>query len=516
MIVFKDSFKNTPEGQKLKPVLPNERIEITIRIRRKKSIERALKELEKNGKIYTREEYREEFGLSKEDVKKIHDFANAKGLSVAHASYSRRSMILVGTAQNLTKAFGVSLYYYKTNNGRTFRGRSGSFKIPKSLKGIIAGIFGLDNRPQTFAKYKLLGENKRNTKRRIKSFNPDELARLYNFPKADGNNQCIGIIEFGGGHSMKDMEHYFNSIHSPMPTIKSVSVGNAHNNPGTVDDNEVALDIEVAGTIAPNATIVLYYAQNSAKGFIDSITQAVHDNKNKPSVISISWGGAEVRWSKQAMKNFTEVCKAAALMGVTICVATGDAGSDDKVSDGKAHVDFPASCPYVLACGGTTLTSYGKKIMNEIAWNKAPNAATGGGVSSFFRVPDYQKKTRLPSSANGTRFKGRGIPDLAAHADFKTGYRIYYRGAEHIAGGTSAVAPLIAGLIARINQIRNKPAGFINSFLYKSPFIFRDITKGNNDTSADNEGYKAGKGWDATTGLGVVDGMKLLTLLANK
>ena len=125
-----------------------------------------------------------------------------------------------------------------------------------------------------------------------------------------------------------------------MPVVKSVSVVPGHNKPGGSADDEVMLDIEVAGAIAPKATIVMYYAPNSTKGFIDAITQAVHDDVNKPTVLSISWGGPETIWTTQAKTNFNEVCKAAALLGVTICLASGDAGSDDGVGDGKAHVDF--------------------------------------------------------------------------------------------------------------------------------------------------------------------------------
>lgn len=510
LTVFKDSARKPPIARKGKKVKPEEPIEVTLRIRRKKSIEAALKELERTGKTYTREEYQQTFGLNDADVKKVEDFAAASGLSVVHTSYSRRIMILKGTSENMSKAFGVTLHCYTTKNNIAFHGRSGTLKIPKALNGILEGVFGLDNRPQATPKFKIkrgVGAKSKST-----SFNPDQLATIYNFPAGDGTGQTIGILEFGGGHTLKDLQHYFTGLKLPTPVVKSVSVGTGHNSPGGAADDEVMLDIEVAGAIAPKAIIVMYYAPNSTKGFIDAITQAVHDDVNKPTIISISWGGPETIWTTQAKTNFNEVCKAAALLGVTICLAAGDSGSDDGGGDGKVHVDFPASSPYVLACGGTKLTATNNKVTDEVVWHESNDSATGGGVSEFFPVPDYQSAAKVPLSVS-TKFKGRGVPDLAAVADPETGYNVYYKGKAQIIGGTSAVAPLMAGLIARINQIKKKPVGFIQPKIYKATTAFRDITSGDNITTSTKKGYTAGIGWDACTGLGVADGKKLLAAL---
>ncbi|MEP6725974.1 MAG: protease pro-enzyme activation domain-containing protein, partial [Bacteroidota bacterium] len=331
---FKDSARKAPDAKKGKIVSATDSIEVTLRIRRKKSIDAALKAFEKTGKTYTRQEYQQQFGLNDGDVKKVEDFAAANGLSVVHTSYSRRSMMLKGTAENMSKAFGVTLNYYTAKDKEIFHARTGTLKIPKALTGIIEGVFGLDNRPQATPKFKFR-KVKSKTRAQSVSYNPNQLADIYNFPKADGTGQAIGILEFGGGHTLKDLQHYFTALKLPVPVVKSVSVGTGHNKPGSSADDEVMLDIEVAGAVAPKATIVMYYAPNSTKGFIDAITQAVHDDVNKPTVISISWGGPENIWTTQAKTNFTEVCKAAALLGVTICAASGDAGSDDGAGDGK-------------------------------------------------------------------------------------------------------------------------------------------------------------------------------------
>jgi kumamolisin len=512
--VFKDSARKAPDAKKGKIVNPEDSIEVTLRIRRKKSIDGALKELEKTGKTYTREEYQQEFGLNDSDVQKVEDFAAASGLSVVHTSYSRRIMMLKGTSENISKAFGVTLHYY-TAKKQTFHGRTGVLKIPKALDGIVEGVFGLDNRPQATPKLKFRKKTgvKPGAKAVSVSYNPNQLADIYDFPSADGTGQTIGILEFGGGHTLKDLQTYFTSLKLPTPVVKSVSVGTGHNSPGGDADDEVMLDIEVAGAVAPKATIVMYYAPNSTKGFIDAITQSVHDDVNKPSVISISWGGPETIWTTQAKTNFNEVCKAAALLGVTICLAAGDAGSDDGVGDGKAHVDFPSSSPYVLACGGTKLAVSNNKVTSEVVWHESNDSATGGGVSEFFPLPDYQTNAKVPVSVNTTKFKGRGVPDLAGVADPYSGYNIYLHGKKEVIGGTSAVAPLVAGLIARINQLKKKPVGFIQPKIYQAAAAFRDITSGDNITTSTGKGYTAGKGWDGCTGLGVADGKKLMNIL---
>ncbi|MEO6852301.1 MAG: S53 family peptidase, partial [Mucilaginibacter sp.] len=271
-------------------------------------------------------------------------------------------------------------------------------------------------------------------------------------------------------------------------------------------DGEVMLDIEVAGAVAPGAKIVVYFCPNTDQGFLDAITKAVHDTTNKPSVISISWGSAEVNWTQQSLNNFNETFKAAALLGVTICVAAGDSGSSDSVTDGKVHVDFPASSPYVLACGGTSLKVNNNKMSSETVWHDSNDSATGGGVSNFFALPDYQSNAKVPLSLN-SQFKGRGLPDVAGDADPNTGYKVLVDGQKMVIGGTSAVAPLMAGLIARINQKKGKSAGFINPALYANPSFCRDITLGNNKTTSTNTGYTAGPGWDACTGWGVLSSL---------
>jgi len=296
--------------------------------------------------------------------------------------------------------------------------------------------------------------------------------------------------------------------------VTAFSVDGARNqpvgNPNSAD-GEVLLDIEVVGAIASQAKIAVYFAPNTDQGFLDAITTAVHDNVRKPSVVSISWGGAESTWTAQSLTAFDQAFQDAGVLGVTVCCASGDDGSTDSVSDGASHVDFPASSPNVLACGGTRLESSGGKISKEVVWNQGANGASGGGVSDHFPLPIFQAGANVPVSVNPTHFKGRGVPDVAGDADPATGYQIHVDGKNAVFGGTSAVAPLWAALTALINQQLGKHVGFLNTALYaKGASALHDITSGNNGA------YQAGPGWDACTGLGSPSGQALLTALKGK
>jgi kumamolisin len=333
----------------------------------------------------------------------------------------------------------------------------------------------------------------------------------------NGKGQTIAIVELGGGYRTSDLEAYFPSLGLKTPKVTAVSVDGGQNKPGvdTNADGEVMLDIEVVGAVAPGAGIAVYFAPNTDQGFHDAVTQAVHDNVRKPSVVSISWGGPETgppteAWTAQAIDSMNAALQDAAAMGVTVTVAAGDNGSTDGVSDNNSHVDFPASSPFALACGGTRLVGTGSAIDAETVWNDGPNSATGGGVSGVFATPPYQAGVAIPSSTNPALANGRGVPDISGNADPQTGYICRVNGQQEVIGGTSAVAPLWAGLVALLNQAVGKPVGFLHPVLYttlNTKGALRDVTNGNNGA------YHAGPGWDPCTGLGSPDGAAITRAL---
>jgi kumamolisin len=274
------------------------------------------------------------------------------------------------------------------------------------------------------------------------------------------------------------------------------------------------LDIEVSAAVAPGAAIAVYFTPNTDQGFIDAVSTAVHDTTNNPSVISISWGGPESSWTTQSLNALDAACQSAAALGITITVAAGDSGSTDSVTDGANHVDFPASSPHVLACGGTKLEGSGSTISSEVVWNELASneGATGGGVSDFFPLPTWQANANVPAPT--TAGGGRGVPDVSGDADPTTGYNIRVDGSNLVIGGTSAVAPLWAGLIALANAQNGKSAGFIQPAIYaaKATSAFNDITSGTN-YSGTPVGFTAGPGWDACSGLGSPIGTKLIATI---
>ena len=503
-VELRGSFRKLPPGKNMGNTSLNEVIEVMVKLRRKTSIRNFIQGIARGkNKPVSREVFDRRFGASSEDIALVVEFVLQHDLTVIQTSVSKRSVILKGPVQKFSEAFQVNLANFLPESGRSYHGRSGTIHIPEALRDIITGVFGLDNRPQAHPMFHLLKKEGGIVHPRAVSLSyyPDAIAKAYKYPRdVNGTGECIALIELGGGFRNTDLKDYFSKLGIPLPVIIAQSVDGAHNAPSTPDssDGEVALDIEVAGAVSPGSKIVVYFASNSDKGFLDAISTALHDTENNPSVISISWGASESQWTEQALQNFNETFMSAAALGVSITVAAGDNGSSDRETDGKAHVDFPASSPFVLACGGTRLLSN-----SETVWNDQDGLATGGGISDFFPVPDYQKNISLPANVNSPAKKGRGVPDIAANADSATGYNILVDGQWTVVGGTSAVAPLIAGLIALANQKLKKKTGFIHPKLYASTAsVFKDIVDGNNIT-AKNGGYAAGPGWDACTGLGV-------------
>ena len=278
-------------------------------------------------------------------------------------------------------------------------------------------------------------------------------------------------------------------------------------------DGEVVLDIEVAGGVAPDARIAVYFAPNTDQGFLNAINAAIHDTVRKPSVISISWGAAEDHWTPQAMNAFNAAFHDAALLGITVCAAAGDNGSSDGDSDGASHVDFPASSPWVLSCGGTRLVATGT-TMQETVWNDGTNGgATGGGVSGHFSRPSYQLQLHIPKPTGTANKSGRGVPDVAGLADPETGYAVLIDGVENVIGGTSAVAPLWAGLVTLCNEQLGHNLGWFHPSLYGTVTQARAL---HDITSGTNGAYNAGIGWDCCTGLGTPNGTAILTALQKK
>ena len=481
------------------------------------------------------EEYTATYGADPTDVAKLEAFAARHHLSVVRADLTQRIVVLSGTVEALSAAFDVKLVRYSSPEGE-YRGRIGPVHLPPDIAPSVEGVFGLDNRKQarphiilpSTAERLRAGAPAKATRSAAQpvSYMPPQVGGFYNFPpNLDGSGQCVGLIEFGGGFGQSDLQAYFGQQNMSVPNITAVSIDGTTNQPGADPDSdgEVLLDIEVAASLAPGAKFVVYFAPFTEQGWVDVLAAAVHDTQNKPRVLSISWGYTEGQdiWTAQAVQAVNQAFQAAALLGITICCASGDDGSEDQLTDGHAHVDFPASSPFVLGCGGTSIQTSGTTLTSERVWNNGERSngggAGGGGISVMNALPSWQQGI-VPPSVNPDHHVGRGVPDVAGDADENSGYTIIVDGqtATNV-GGTSAVAPMWAALIARINQQLGKPVGYLTPLLYSKygkSSAFHDITVGNNDPTGHIGGYNAGPGWDACTGWGSPDGANLLAALS--
>jgi kumamolisin len=502
----------------LGPADPNQQIEISVLLRHAKADElRArttrLQAGEDVGGPMSRVAFEQTFGADPADIEVVRAFAEANGLSVTAAQPARRTVKLAGSVAQFQSAFHADLRRFSSPRGE-FRGRVGAIHVPDELKDVVKAVLGMDDRPQARPHFRVRkGGVRPHASAQATSYTPEQVAAFYGFPTGvTGAGECVGIIELGGGYKQADLDTYFQQQGiNPAPSVVAVAVDGGSNAPtGQSDgpDGEVDLDIEVVGTVAPGANIAVYFAPNTDQGFIDAVTTAVHDTTNKPSVISISWGGPESSWTQQSLTALDEAFQAAAAMGVTVCVASGDSGSSDGASGD--NVDFPASSPYALACGGTSLKASGAQIASESVWNDgAQGGAGGGGVSTVFALPTFQQGLSATKTGGAaTPLAMRGVPDVAGDADPETGYQIRIDGQDTVIGGTSAVAPLWAALIALINQAKGAPVGYAHAQLYASPPAFNDITRGNNGD------FQATPGWDACTGLGSPKGAAIAALLA--
>ncbi|MGH9407951.1 MAG: S53 family peptidase [Vicinamibacterales bacterium] len=485
---------------------PSQFIEASIVLRRKAPLD-----LSTETQPIARDEFAARYGADPRDVERVEAFARQFDLHIVAVDLGRRIVVVGGTVAMMNEAFGTSLALYQGERG-VFRGRSGPLYLPVDLQAAVVAVLGLDNRPQARMRCRRHRPIVPSAAASA-SYAPPQVAAFYQFPTSvTGAGQTIAIIELGGGYKAADLTAYFDGLRLATPSVTAVSVDGARNAP-TGDpngpDGEVLLDVEIAGAIAKGAKMAVYFAPNTDQGFLDAITTAVHDTTRRPTIVSISWGGPESTWTPQAMTSYDDAFQDAAALGVTVCCASGDGGSGDGVTDGHAHVDFPASSPHVLACGGTHVASAKGALSGEVVWNDgASGGATGGGVSEVFALPAFQHDAGVPVSVNASHFKGRGVPDVAGDADPASGYQVRVDGQDVVYGGTSAVAPLWSALVALLNESRGAPLGYLNPTLYPiGAQACRDITSGNNGA------YSAAIGWDACTGLGSPNGAALAQLL---
>ncbi len=524
------------------------------------------------GHTFTPDQIAEKFSVEKTDAVKVTETLKNYGLKVLEISLVTRSMRLIGTAENMEAAFKPDWAVMSSCRQPRYRGRQGVLYIPEKLKGIVTGVFGLDQRQMAHRRTGLKGPT--NISSVLESpFTPKDIIRQYNFPSGDGLGETIAIAAFAGGYFAEDMDAYFVRVfrsqgqNIPTPGVKTISVNAPAYTlqeilslpiPEQIINQisysfEVMTDTELIAGLCPKANIVVYFSTFDEGGWIGLLDRIFNDAKQShrvqkpiPVALSISWGLPEDYWTKNQRDQINDQLNRLSLLGITTCVASGDDGSRGYIQDGQAHVDFPSSSPFVLSVGGTMLKAnirnnpiIGNPIIRvqEVVWWETWTdplrisyvSTTGGGVSTKNLRPNWQDGPLVTplrqQPLNPLAFDGRVVPDVAALAG-KPYYDLIFLGLPVKTGATSASAPVWAALIARINAKlpQNRQGRFLTPLLYQKlpppdgrvvgQVSCRDITQGDNtpDYPPPN-GYKAGIGFDKVTGWGVPDGMKLLDCL---
>ncbi len=538
------------------------------------SLEETAREVTQTRQFWDIEQYGQAFAASGSDLEVVRSFARNHQLKVVSEQPLWRTVTLEGQRSALQRAFSVTLRECP-KEAKHFRPRSRPMPLADELSGVVQWIFGLERLwqdQQPIAPLALASvhparepvdweENQTQVSEQSPwSFlPPTRFAELYDFPREfQGEGVCLGVLTLLGDYHPSDMKRFFEELDMPMPDIRRVGVGHLGKGPDDWANLEVTMDVQVAAACAPKARTVVYfpdarsYEDVTAWTYFKVYAMALFDTENRPHVLTLSAGLPEDLsgiWIQGEADILEELFMAAAILGVTICLPSGDSGSFYPTSQGMfsapSLVYYPGSSPWVLCCGGTSLVMKDGRVVDEVVWNRLGNnmnliygkvgslanlGSSTGGVSTYFLRPEWQE--HVPGMPEATLydftewvfsrprvFRGRGCPDVSAHADFLMGYRILVNGVHRYGGGTSASTPLISALLARIceglgSKGQPRRLGFLNPLLYELQLehkeqICRPIVRGNNG------GYSASPEleWNACTGLGALLGTPLLMAL---
>jgi len=500
------------------------------------------------------DEYAAKYGAAPEDIEKLVEFARQCNLAVIETHAASRTVILSGSVAQMSKAFAVRLGRYQDEFVRsraqglqteTYRGYDGFIHVPQGIAESIIGVFGLDNRRITRC------NNPPADPPFTNSLTVPQVKQIYNFPPNSAAGQTIAILS-EAGYLDSDLKLNFDANNYPNYDVADVSFPGGGSN-SRRPDQETTQDIVIAGLAALGAKIRVYFTLGDAQGWVSLLTALFKQTNDPPSVLSCSYGLSYFGDPTEAFNVASQgqingiSSLFADLQHMTICVASGDSGTSGATDfstppPGQVYVTYPGSDPGVLSVGGTTIgKAYVERkdenfhvwVEAEYIWNDSwsfpastiypalsGSGATGGGISDYFPQPPWQSGINTVSLNTGK--KGRGLPDVAANASPNSGYPFYVGGSlsQQPMSGTSAAAPLWAGLIAVINAALGYNVGFVNPYLYQIGFAgspgFFNISGAPGPASngvGGFPGYPASPGWDACTGWGRPIGVMLLASL---
>jgi len=473
-------------------------------------------------KYLTPDEFKDQYGPTDTTVANVKSYLTSQGFKVENVSSNNAFITVSGTIGQMEDTFGVTINNYKDSNGETYYANDQAPSIPAEFSGVITNVEGLNNEPHythskiSSSSMQVSGQNKAVTPKvgsgPAGGYTPAELKGAYDInPLATagytGSGQTVAVMELDGykATNISTYNNYY-GLGSPAPTNVYIDGYSGAAGQGAI---EVELDIEVINAIAPKAQVVVYEGPNSAQGLIDTYQKIASDNTAKS--ISVSWGIGEQHEASATMNSLHTIFQQFAAQGQSIFAASGDNGAYD--SGGRTlEVDSPANDPYVTGVGGTHLNLSGTSYSSESVWsNKTTKSGDGGGLSKVYAMPSYQSGPGVQNSySNGKR----EVPDVSAAADPNTGYSIYTGGAWHVVGGTSAAAPLWAGIAALNNQFAQANGkgnlGQANPTLYQVFNTTQKYAAYHDITSGTNLYYPATSGYDMASGIGTPDAYNLI------
>jgi kumamolisin len=493
---FRDAWPGTSPGV---PFDPDERARVTVWFGRAGGARSDARDVERTGALPVGErtyETRRGFAVrTRIDDRVLAEFeryCTQRRLTVE--AHHWRSVVIAGRLEDLVAAFGANVDIRTSSHGDPFRHRHGWLHLPQHLATHVSGVFGLHAWCRT-------ARVDHPTRDRV-PLEPRAVARRYTFPLATGAGQTIGIIAYEATYRTSDYALAMRrlGVERADPILKRVDGERAARHADRGADLEAATDVQIACALAPGARVVVYEAPHDERGCLDAIRTAIFDDDYAPAAISLSYGIVERQWTRAARALLDDLFVAAATIGISVFVASGDNGAELD-DDGRPHVNAPAASPYVLACGATKIERDEHGRLCEVAWHRS-----GGGFGRA-RVPSWQTGAAAWAERHGIE-SGRGVPDVSAQCD--PGYPVYFEGRELSMHGTSAVAPLWAALAARIDENATRAFGPTQTIGFFAPLLYANaaaimlpIARGGNET------FRARARWNPCVGLGTPNGLAL-------
>jgi kumamolisin len=518
-------------------------------------------------RIYSTAELGKLYDPGKERVAAVRSFARRHGLSVREVSAARHDVVLDGTAEQFSQAMGVKLRWWEAD-GIRYHSHDERIGLPQALRRATEDVLGLDTIP-THRSHAMVARPKAHKA----PTTPAMLERQYAFPTTDARAHRIALLEFGGGYATDDIAAFAERIGIGSPHVTAVSVPGPS---GPVPVNapldrsraaaiagdwnksipvatlfkkygndlfaflysmEVTMDIELALALGGGAAVDVYFANSGVDGWRRALYSVIglpvgcsdDGHPPKPTVLSISWGDSEHVFGMAKLRLIERVLITAQRAGVAVCCSSGDWGSLNSAPKPGVplipNVNFPASSPSVLACGGTQLLSPSGDTRPEVAWDETVSGermATGGGMSGYFQRSRAQRDISVRPAKGTWRAPGRNIgapralPDVAANAAMSSGPLVRYAGKDLVGYGTSAATPICAALLTRVAASVGHAVVGLEGWLYSTDAksCLRPITKGENGVlGSAMPFYRAGPGWNACAGLGALHGEELVGAL---